>query len=60
MRKTMKEKKQMALDIMGPFTFNRSNGNDVWTNTFYHTPSGILWNIQYKSGKLFDVICYGR
>ena len=60
MRKTMKEKKQMALDIMGRFTFNGSNGNDVWTNNFYLSPSGILWNIQYKSGKLFDVICDGR
>ena len=57
MKKTMKEKAQ---DIMKRFTFNGSNGNNEWMNNFYLSPSGVLWNIQYKSGKLFDVICYGR
>lgn len=60
MKKTMKEKQQMARNIMGRFAFNGSNGNDVWMNNFYVGPEGTLWNIQYKSGKLFDVICYGR
>jgi len=60
MKKTMKQIKTQAAEIKANCTFIETTGNETWQNNFYRGVSGMLFNIQYKNGKLFDVICYGR
>ena len=56
---TKKEKKALAKRILEVGTFKETTGNTVYKNNFYTMPIGNLVNIQYKNGKLYDVINYG-
>lgn len=55
-----KAKREFAKRILEVGTFKETTGNDVYQNNFYTMPMGNLVNIQYKNGKMFDVINYGR
>lgn len=53
-------KRELAKRILEVGTFKETTGNAVYTNNFYTMPMGNLVNIQYKNGKMCDVINYGR
>lgn len=53
-------KKELAKRILEVGTFKETTGNNIYQNNFYTMPMGNLINIQYKNGKMFDVINYGR
>ena len=53
-------KKELAKKLMDNGKLLSENGNGIWNNRFYEGNNGCLYNIQYKNGKMFDVICYGR
>lgn len=55
-----KVKRELANKILEVGTFKETTGNDIWQNNFYIMPFGNLVNIQYKNGKMFDVINYGK
>ena len=55
-----KAKRELAKRILEVGKFEETTGNEVWKNNFYTMPIGNLVNIQYKNGKMFDVINYGR
>lgn len=53
-------KKELAKKLIDDGQFLNEKGNKTWNNRFYEVQNGCLYNIQYKNGKMFDVICYGR
>ena len=55
-----KVKRELANKILEVGTFKETTGNDIWQNNFYIMPFGNLVNIQYKNGKMVDVINYGK
>ena len=55
-----KAKRELAKRILEVATFKETTGNDIYKNNFYMMPMGNLVNIQYKNGKIVDVINYGR
>lgn len=55
-----KVNKELAKRVLEVGTFEGTTGNDIYQNNFYTMPTGSLVNIQYKNGKMFDVINYGR
>lgn len=57
MKKAMLKEKAKQLIETGEFI--NESGNETWKNCFYKL-NGFLFNIQYKNGRLFDVIAYGR
>jgi len=57
MKKAMIRQKAEQLIATGEF-INESGGG-IWKNCFYRQ-NGCLFNIQYKNGRLYDVISYGR
>jgi hypothetical protein len=58
--KMTREKRELAKRILEIGTFQETTGSEVYTNNFYTMPMGNLVNIQYKNGKMYDVINYGR
>ncbi len=55
-----KQKRELAKKILEVGTFKETTGTKVCKNNFYVMPMGELVNIQYKNGKMFDVINYGK
>ena len=55
-----KAKRELAKRILEVGTFKETTGNTIFQNNFYEMPMGNLVNIQYKNGKIVDVINYGR
>lgn len=55
-----KQKRELAKIILEVGIFKETTGNGTWKNNFYVMPMGNLVNIQYKNGKMYDVINYGR
>nr|DAE72267.1 MAG TPA: hypothetical protein [Caudoviricetes sp.]DAR86760.1 MAG TPA: hypothetical protein [Caudoviricetes sp.] len=55
-----REKRELAKRILEIGTFQETTGSEVYKNNFYTMPMGNLVNIQYKNGKMYDVINYGR
>lgn len=55
-----KAKRELARRILEIGAFKETTGNAVYTNNFYTMLMGNLVNIQYKNGKMCDVINYGR
>ena len=53
------KKRALAAKLMAENELHSESGNGIWRNCFYNV-SGMLYNIQYKNGKMHDVICYGR
>lgn len=51
--------KQKANELILNGEFVNESGGGIWMNRFYRL-NGFLFNIQYKNGRLFDVITYGR
>jgi hypothetical protein len=58
--KMTREKRELAKRILEIGTFQETTGSEVYKNNFYTMPMGNLVNIQYKNGKMYDVINYGR
>ena len=57
---TKREKRELVKNILEVGEFKETTGTGIWKNNFYVMTRGNLVNIQYKNGKLFDVINYGR
>lgn len=55
----MKNLKVRAEQIAKEGKFIETTGNGIWKNNFYRH-NGFLVNVQFKDGKLFDIINYGR
>ena len=55
-----KAKRELAKRILALGTVKETTGNAIFQNNFYTMPMGNLVNIQYKNGKIVDVINYGR
>lgn len=53
-------KRELAKRILEVATFKETTGDASHQNNFYIMPMGNLVNIQYKNGKMVDVINYGR
>lgn len=56
----MKNLKDKANRIVERCRFKEETGNETYRNRFYLSDNGTLYNIQYKNGRLHDVICYGK
>lgn len=53
------KKRELAAKLMAENEMESESGNQVYRNCFYRV-AGMLYNIQYKNGKMYDVICYGK